>query len=187
MPVHAATGADGPDLLTTLRVAHPYVGLIHRLDREASGLLIVTLRPEANQPLQRQLETHAIVREYLAIVHGVMRADERRVDRPISPRSQGRSALRRKPGPDAQAAVSHFRVVRRLADTTLVEVRLETGRKHQIRVHAAAIGHPLLGDRRYGGPPAPRLCLHATRLRFAHPDDARAITVESPLPPELAA
>jgi RluA family pseudouridine synthase len=199
MAVHAASGVDGPDLFTEIRRGRDYVGLLHRLDREASGLICLSLRAEANAPLQRQLESHALCRVYLGICAGHLPDGERVIDRPVSARAGGRAALRRRPGPDAQPARSRFRTVRRLGGTgsaggasvqpaaTLVEVTLETGRKHQIRVHAAAIGHPLLGDRRYGGPPAPRLALHATRLVLEHPADGRRLELVSPLPPELQA
>ncbi len=185
---HAAQGSPGPDLLALARVGRPYVGLLHRLDREASGLLVLSKRPEANASLQRQLEQHSLERDYTAILAGRLAPGVHAVDRPISERSQGRAALRRKPAPDAQPAHSHFTVVRALGSrATLVEVRLETGRKHQIRVHAAAIGHAIFGDRRYGGPPAPRLCLHASRLRLRHPADDRALDLVAALPEALVA
>ncbi len=177
--VHAAQGS-GPDLLSELRATRSYVELVHRLDREASGLLLLTRRPEANAPLQRQLEAHAIQRVYLAIVAGRLAAD-RVIDRPIPERAQGRAALRRRPPPDALPARSRFHVLGPAgAQATRVEVTLETGRKHQIRVHAASIGHAILGDKRYGGRRAPRLMLDGGGLVFAHPRDGREIALASP-------
>lgn len=186
MPVHAAAGSSGPDLLTLARATRPYTGLLHRLDREASGLLLLSKDPAVNPALQRQLERHEVARTYLAILAGRVRFDERTVDRPIAERAQGRAALLRRPPPSAAPARSHFRMLRALGNrATLVEIHLETGRKHQIRVHAAAIHHPIVGDRRYGGPPESRLALHATRLQFIHPKDNRPLELEAPLPRAL--
>jgi RluA family pseudouridine synthase len=182
MPVHAAGDLDVPDLLTILRRDHPYVGLLHRLDREASGLVLVTLRPEANAKLQRQLEAHEIERVYAALLAGELPDGERIIDRAIPERSLGRAAVRRPPPPGSQPARSRFVTIKRLGGKTLVDVTLETGRKHQIRVHAASIGHPIIGDRRYGTGEGPRLMLHARRLRFRHPSDDREILVDSPAP-----
>jgi RluA family pseudouridine synthase len=188
--VHAAEGAGGVDLFSELRAGRPGLALLHRLDREASGLVLLSKRPEASAPLQAQLEAHAVERTYLAVCAGRL-AGERRVDRAIPDRAQGRAALSRPPPPGARPARSWFRPLEALRGATLVEVRLETGRKHQIRVHAASIGHPLLGDRRYAGAgvadAAPRLALHAARLAFTHPGDGRRMVLEAPLPPDLAA
>lgn len=185
LAAHAAQGSPGPDLLTLARVGRPYVGLLHRLDREASGLLLLSKRPEANAPLQRQLEQHSLERDYTAILAGRLAPGVHVVNRPISERSQGRAALRRRPPPDAQPARSHFTVVRGLgARATLVRgPAWRPAGEHQIRVHAAALGHAILGDRRYVGPPAPRLCLHASRLRLRHPADDRALDLAAALLP----
>jgi RluA family pseudouridine synthase len=185
LAVHAATGTPGPDLLTLLRRGRPYLGLLHRLDREASGLVLLTTRPEANAPLQAELERHAIARVYTALLAGRLGGD-RTVDRPVPERAQGRAALRRRPPPDAQPARSHFHVLGATPRGSQVEVTPETGRKHQIRVHAASLGHAIFGDRRYGGPPAERLMLHATRLSFRHPADGRPLALMAPLPEALA-
>jgi RluA family pseudouridine synthase len=191
LAVHAAQGVTGDDLLTLLRAKHPDVTLLHRLDREASGLLIATIRKDANPALQKDLEAHRVERTYTALVAGRLALregqDEIVLDRPVSERARGRDALRRKPPPDALPARSRVRPVRALPHATLVEVRLDTGRKHQIRVHLAGIQHPIVGDRRYGGPAAPRLALHAGALAFAHPHDRRRIELTAPLPADLAA
>jgi 23S rRNA pseudouridine1911/1915/1917 synthase len=191
LAVHAAQGVIGDDLLTLLRSKHPEVTLLHRLDREASGLIIATIRADANPPLQRDLEAHRVERRYTAVVAGQLALrpgqDEIILDRPVSERARGRDALRRKPLPDALPARSRVLPVQALPDATVVEVRLDTGRKHQIRVHLAGIRHPIIGDRRYGGPPAPRMALHAGALAFAHPGDRRRIELTAPLPADLAA
>jgi RluA family pseudouridine synthase len=188
LAAHAASGVEGPDLAALVRRHAATASLLHRLDREASGLVLFGKRREANQVLQRQLESHAIERLYLAIAAGHLSRPEGVIDRAIPERSLGRAALRRKPPPGALPARSHVRVVRLLdSGNSLVEVRLETGRKHQIRVHLASIGHPLLGDRRYGGPPAPRLALHAHRISFTHPQTGAPLRLDAPLPADLQA
>jgi 23S rRNA pseudouridine1911/1915/1917 synthase len=183
---HAAQGAGETDLMTLAGARWPGVTALHRLDREASGLMLLCKRDEARAPLQAQLERHGIERVYVAIMAGRLAA-ACTVDRAVPERAQGRGALRRPPPRDAKPARTVFTPVRVLRGATLVEARLETGRKHQIRVHAASIGHALLGDRRYGGPEASRLALHAVQLSFTHPRDGRSMRIEAPLPPDLRA
>ncbi len=182
LAAHPAQGVEGEDLQEIVRRHAPGAALLHRLDREASGLVLLSKQREANAPLQAQLEKHEIERVYLAVLAGALKDGERVVDRPVPERAQGRRAVRGRPPPGALPARSTFTTVERLGPgkpATLVEVRLETGRKHQIRVHAASIGHAILGDRRYGGPEAPRLMLHATRLAFAHPEGGRRLVIEA--------
>jgi RluA family pseudouridine synthase len=186
LAVHPAQGVSGPDLQALARAHAPTAALLHRLDREASGLVLFALRREATAPLQAQLERHQVERTYLARLAGRLPDGERIVDRPVPERAQGRAALRGKPPPGSLPARSRFRTLRVDPSGTLVEVRLETGRKHQIRVHAASIGHAIMGDRRYGGPAAPRLMLHAARLAFAHPKDGRRVELEAPLPEDFS-
>jgi RluA family pseudouridine synthase len=189
LAVHAAQGVAGLDLQALVRAHAPSAMLLHRLDREASGLVLFAKRREASARLQPLFERHEIERSYLAVLAGALAPGQRVVDRPVPERAQGRSAVRGRPPPGALPARSQFTTLRPLdGGATLVEVRLETGRKHQIRVHAAAIGHPILGDRRYGGPAAARLMLHAARLAFAHPADGHPLEVRSlsPFPPEPA-
>jgi RluA family pseudouridine synthase len=180
MAAHPAQGVEGETLQEAVARRWPGATLLHRLDREASGLVVVAKAPDA--ALQQMLERHELGREYLAVLGGRFEG-ERVVERPIEPRSYGRAALQRKPSPDAQPARSVFAALQHGAQRTLVKVLLSTGRKPQIRIHAAWMGHPIAGDRRYGGAPAPRLALHAARLVI--PD--RGIDVASPLPAELAA
>ena len=159
-------------------------GIVHRIDRDTSGLLIVAKNDAAHVALARQLEDHSLSRTYEAIVVGGLREDSGTVDAPIArhPRERKRMAV----VSGGKRAVTHWRVVERFSGHTWVECALETGRTHQIRVHMAHIGRPLLGDTVYGSKkPAPGLagqCLHAARLRFVHPSTGVAMEVEAPLP-----
>ena len=183
----------GPSLLSLLPRG---LFLVHRLDAEASGLLLCARTATAAATLQRALERGAITREYLAIVAGRL-PESGRIELRIGPRacSGPMSALRQcypVGSPHGQPATTLFRVADRrgagAAEQTLLLVRLLSGRTHQIRVHLAALGSPILGDLAYGepGPPAPRLMLHAARLRFPHPRTGRPCEILSPPPPELA-
>jgi RluA family pseudouridine synthase len=151
---------------------------VHRLDRSVSGLLLFARDREARDHLKAQFEGHELGREYVAIVQGMPKGQSGAIRKPLASRSGGRADL---------PAVTHWKVLRRGRLCTLVEVRLETGRKHQIRQHFAAIGHPLLGDREYNGPERDgfdrrRIALHALRLHFKHPDNDRLISIEDPMP-----
>jgi 23S rRNA pseudouridine1911/1915/1917 synthase len=159
-------------------------GIVHRIDRDTSGLLIVAKNDAAHLALARQLEDHSLCRTYEAIVVGGFREEEGTVDAPIArhPRERKRMAV----VPTGKRAVTHWRVVERFAGYTWVECQLETGRTHQIRVHMAHIGRPLLGDTVYGSKkPYPGLvgqCLHAARLRFVHPATGVPMELTAPLP-----
>ncbi len=158
----------------------------NRLDKGTSGLLAVALDAHAQQLLQRQLHTDAFVREYLAICRGRLPAREGTIDLPIG---QG-DGVRREIRPDGRKAVTHYRVEQEGSACTLVRLRLETGRTHQIRVHLAALGCPIAGDYVYGEADARlqgRFALHACTLRFEHPLTGKTIRAESSLPPELRA
>jgi 23S rRNA pseudouridine955/2504/2580 synthase len=183
MAVHASRDVD-TDLFTLVREGRPYAALLHRLDREASGLLLLSKSRDVNAALQRELEAHRIDRAYTALVAGRL-IEPVTASRPIAVRGLGRGAVRRPPPHDAKPAKSHFAPVRRVGPHTLVEVMLETGRKHQIRFHAATLGHPIVGDRRFGGPDAARLALHAHRLAFRHPMTERRLTLEAELPADF--
>ncbi|HKD55783.1 MAG TPA: 23S rRNA pseudouridine(1911/1915/1917) synthase RluD [Steroidobacteraceae bacterium] len=176
----------------------PRAGLVHRLDKDTSGLLVVARTVEAHSGLVAALAAREITREYLAIVTGVMTGGGS-VDEPIGRHRTQRTRMAVRA--DGRAAVTHYRVVRRFRAHTLVRVTLETGRTHQIRVHLAHIGFPLVGDPLYGGRrriPAgvspelrtalqsfPRQALHASRLKLAHPVSARELEWEAPLPADL--
>lgn len=168
-------------------------GIVHRLDRDTSGLLLVARTPRAFHVLTEALREHTVQRTYLALVHGHPE-DRGLVDAPIgrSVRQPERMAVRA----DGRPARSAFEVLGRFEHpraAALLRVELETGRTHQIRVHLAAIGHPVVGDRRYGRAEdeqvfgAPRQWLHAAELRFSHPVDQQPVACSSPLPADLAA
>ena len=194
MVVHPAAGHSSGTLVNALLyhcgkslsgingVLRP--GIVHRIDRDTSGLLIVAKNDAAHVALARQLEDHSLSRTYEAIVVGGLREDSGTVDAPIArhPRERKRMAV----VSGGKRAVTHWRVVERFSGHTWVECALETGRTHQIRVHMAHIGRPLLGDTVYGSKkPVPGLvgqCLHAARLRFAHPSTGVDMEVEAPLP-----
>ena len=159
-------------------------GIVHRIDRDTSGLVIAAKNDRAHLALAEQLRDHSLFREYEAVCRGGFREDSGTVDAPIgrSPRDRKKMAVLREGGRDA---VTHWTVLERLGQYTHVSCRLETGRTHQIRVHMAYTGHPLLGDEIYGGRPFPGLsgqCLHARRLTFTHPAAGEQMTVECPLP-----
>jgi 23S rRNA pseudouridine1911/1915/1917 synthase len=180
-----------PELATVGEPARP--GIVHRLDRDTSGLLVVARTPRAYEQLVDALAARGVDREYLALVGGI--PDSRRgvVDAPIGRSAQRRTRMAvRDRGRPARTA---FEVVETWSDSgvALVECRLETGRTHQIRVHLAAIGHPVVGDDAYGGRARAgtievgRPFLHATHLGFPHPAGTGPVSFDEPLPPELDA
>ncbi|MBK5287784.1 MAG: RluA family pseudouridine synthase [Acidimicrobiia bacterium] len=160
-------------------------GIVHRLDRDTSGLLVVARTPAAYEALVRDLSAHDVERRYTAVVHGIPSSTRGTVDAPIgrSARWPTRMAVRAG-GRDAR---THYEVVDVFDDVARLVVELETGRTHQIRVHLAAIDHPVLGDSVYGNTDVrlSRPFLHAARLAFTHPRTGEALVFESPLPPEL--
>jgi 23S rRNA pseudouridine1911/1915/1917 synthase len=160
-------------------------GIVHRIDRDTSGLVIAAKNDLAHQALAGQLQDHSLYREYEAVCVGNLRQDSGTVDAPIGrhPVDRKKMAVARTGG---RPAVTHWTVLERFSGYTHIQCRLETGRTHQIRVHMASIGHPLLGDTVYGAKkPYPGLagqCLHARRLSFVHPRSGARVTVECPLP-----
>lgn len=162
---------------------------MHRLDRETSGLVLVALDPAVRAPLSDAMAAHRIARTYVAIVNKVDQVPAR-VELRIAKDSGDTRRRRTLPTADlaGEAAVTHVRLLASTAKRSALLLSLETGRTHQIRVHLAAIGCPIVGDTLYGGPAdAPRLLLHAARLRLKHPTNPRTLTVESPLPAEMTA
>ena len=164
-------------------------GIVHRIDRDTSGLIIAAKNDAAHLALSAQLKDHFLSRTYECLVTGNMKQDSGTVDAPI-----GRSSADRKKMavvPTGRRAVTHWEVVARYPGVTHLRCRLETGRTHQIRVHMAYIGHPILGDTVYGAKkPVPGLtgqCLHATGLRFIHPRTGEPVELHCPLPPEFTA
>jgi 23S rRNA pseudouridine1911/1915/1917 synthase len=163
-------------------------GIVHRLDRDTSGLLIVSRSEEAHRLLQSALGRRLIEREYLALVQGLPPARSGTIDAPIGrdPRVRTRMAIG---GVSPREARTHFTLEEALDGASLLRLRLETGRTHQIRVHLRAIGHPVSGDPEYGTQGLfglERQFLHATRLAFDHPLRAERVEVLSPLPADLA-
>ena len=160
-------------------------GIVHRIDRDTSGLVIAAKNDAAHLALAAQLQDHTLARTYQAVAAGGFREDGGTVDAPIARHRLDRKkmAVDRQNG---RAAVTHWSVLERFPGCAHLECRLETGRTHQIRVHMASLGHPLLGDTVYGAKkPYPGLagqCLHASRLRFLHPSSGAAVELECPLP-----
>lgn len=160
-------------------------GIVHRIDRDTTGSLIVCKNDQAHRAVAAQLKEHSLNRSYRAIVHGVLDAEEGVIDAPIGrdERNRKKMAVNRKNGKEA---VTHYRVLKRFREYTYMECRLETGRTHQIRVHMNAIGHPLLGDEVYGARKTPfhlqGQTLHAHKLGFIHPKSGDYVEVEAPLP-----
>ena len=159
-------------------------GIVHRLDRDTSGLLVVALDEEAYQGLREAMRRRTVERTYVALVAGEPAMPTGTVDAPIG-RDPGRPT-RMRIDPEGRPARTHYRVESRFDGATLLEVRLETGRTHQIRVHLASIGHPVIGDRVYGrGAGSPRVFLHASAIGFDHPVTGERIAVQSPSPEDL--
>ena len=160
-------------------------GIVHRIDRDTSGLIIAAKNDRAHLALAEQLQDHSLARVYEAVAVGSFREDSGTVDAPIGRHPVDRKKMAVEPR-NGRPAVTHWRVLARYSGCTHVECRLETGRTHQIRVHLASIGHPLLGDTVYGSKkPYPGLagqCLHARRLIFRHPRTGERVELECPLP-----
>lgn len=202
--VHPAAGHQDGTLLNAL-LHHapelakvPRAGIVHRLDKDTTGLMVVAKTLEAQTDLVIQLQNRSVVREYECVVVGVMTAGGK-VDQPIARHGINRQKMAVVAG--GKQAISHYRVISRFRAHTHVKVRLETGRTHQIRVHMSHIHYPLVGDQTYGGrlriPPGasaellemlrgfPRQALHARRLELEHPDDNRPMRWAAPLPSDM--
>lgn len=162
-------------------------GIVHRIDRDTSGLIIAAKNDAAHLALSAQLKDHSLSRTYECLVTGSMKQDSGTVDAPIdrAPGDRKKMAV----VPAGRRAVTHWEVIARYSGVTHLRCRLETGRTHQIRVHMAYIGHPILGDTVYGAKkPVPGLtgqCLHATGLRFVHPRTGQVVELHCPLPEEF--
>ena len=213
MTVHPAPGATEGTLVNALLhhcrdlsgvngALRP--GIVHRLDKDTSGLLLVAKRDAAHRTLAASLQAHQIERHYIALVWGVVRGEDERIEAPIGRHSKNRKKMA--VVADGRAAATNFKVVKHCPFTTLVECQLETGRTHQIRVHLAHIGHPVFGDPVYGGRDQARgirpeyrrqanwmlslikrQALHAKKLRFAHPTTGETMEFTAPLPEDLQA
>jgi 23S rRNA pseudouridine1911/1915/1917 synthase len=192
-------------------------GIVHRLDKDTSGLIVVAKNDRAHAALGEMFSSRQIKKTYIVLVQGAVEKEKGTVNASVGRDPLRRTRMTARPGGDARTAVSHYQVTQRIASRfgkfTLLRVRIETGRTHQIRVHMASIGHPVVGDTLYGAsgqltdqvasqvaqskaarrktPPQRftlgRNFLHAARLEFAHPSSGKLIELEAPLPPELAA
>ena len=202
--VHPGAGNPDGTLADGVRARWPAVqdlprsGIVHRLDKDTSGLMVVALSHRGHKGLTEQLRSHEVARRYLAVAEGCL-VSGRTIDAPIGrhPMHRTRQALR----DDGRDAITHLRIYRRYRAHTALDVQLETGRTHQIRVHLSALGYPLVGDRRYGArgrlPVAPtpelialiqgfpRQALHALELTFTHPGSGELLAFEAPLPDDL--
>lgn len=200
MVVHAGAGVHSGTLVNAL--LHRFgslsgvggelrPGIVHRLDRFTSGVLLVAKNDAAHHNLAAQFSGREVEKVYLALVHGDLKQETGRIERPIARDPVRRTRMTARLA-DGRAAWSEYRVVRRFGRFTLLEVRIGTGRTHQIRVHLSSIGHPVVGDTLYGAPakiegmpPLGRYFLHAHRIRFHQPSSGEEITLVSPLAAEL--
>lgn len=196
MVVHPAAGNEDGTLVNALLyhcgdslsgingVIRP--GIVHRIDKDTSGLLIVAKNDAAHRSLAEQIKAHSFTREYQAVVYGRIREDGT-VNAPIARHPQERKRMAVIQSPSAREAVTHYFVVRHFSGFTQLRLRLETGRTHQIRVHMAYIGHPVAGDPVYGPKkviaPLGGQCLHAGLIGFVHPRTGEYMEFEAPLPP----
>src|SRR3569833_3609810 len=204
--VHPAAGnLDGPLVNALLHhcggslsgiggVARP--GIVHRIDKDTSGLLVVAKTDVAHEGLAKQFAAHSIDRRYLAIVNGVPRATGGTVDAALARSANNRKKITIVENGRGKRAITHWKRLNALRDAALVECRLETGRTHQVRVHMASIGHPLLGDPVYGRAGKTngkllkelgfhRQALHAAELGFVHPVTKNRLSFSSPMPPDM--
>ena len=195
MVVHPAPGNETGTLVNallyrfgTLSEANgPRPGIVHRIDRFTSGLLVIAKNDAAHEALSRQFAAHTAHREYVCLVHGNLKEDSGTVDAPIGRHKTDRKRMA--VVENGRNAVTHWRVLERFGAETLLDVALETGRTHQIRVHMAYIKHPILGDEVYGSP-APKLglngqALHGYRLTFTHPKTGELLSFTAPIPEDF--
>jgi 23S rRNA pseudouridine1911/1915/1917 synthase len=206
MVVHPAAGNPDGTLVNALLhhcggslsgiggVARP--GIVHRIDKDTSGLLVAAKTDRAHEGLAKQFAAHSIDRRYMAIVAGLPRAATGTIDANLARSDANRKKVAVVGEGRGKRAVTHWRLEQALRDSALVECRLETGRTHQVRVHMASIGHPLLGDPVYGrSRPGTRdvlkrlgferQALHAARLGFIHPVDSRTLSFDSRMPDDM--
>jgi 23S rRNA pseudouridine1911/1915/1917 synthase len=192
--VNALLHHCGPSLSGIGGVARP--GIVHRIDKDTSGLLVVAKTDVAHEGLAKQFAAHSIDRGYLAVVSGVPKTAKGTVDAPLARSAANRKKIAIVEGTRGKRAVTHWKRLQNLRDAALVECRLETGRTHQVRVHMASIGHPLVGDPVYGRTGKThgkllkelgfqRQALHAAELGFTHPVTKRRLSFQSPMPSDM--
>lgn len=200
MVVHPAPGHTDDTLVNALVALYPELqqeegqrpGIVHRLDRDTSGLLVVARNTRTQTALIEQMKQHEVVKRYLALVEGIVKLEKGSIDAPIGrdPRNRQQMTIT---VTDSRQARTHFWVLKRFHRHTLLRLQLETGRTHQIRVHLQAIGHPVVGDPVYGAKNGrerialQRQFLHAQQLEFVHPTTGVKLSFEAPLPPDLQA
>lgn len=199
MVVHPAAGHYDDTLVNALLARYPELrkfegemrpGIVHRLDKDTSGLLIVAKNLRTQAAMVEQMQRHQVEKRYLALVEGLVSLDQGSIDAPIGrdPRHRQQMTITAQEGREAR---THFRVQHRYTHHTLLLLQLETGRTHQIRVHLKAIGHPIVGDPVYGSRnsqlqlPLQRQFLHAYQLKFTHPTTGKALEFTAPLPDDL--
>lgn len=196
MVVHPAHGNLNHTLVNALLYHFPAVGqqgdpvrpgIVHRLDKDTSGVMVVAKNERAHAYLARQFKSHTIERIYHTLVRGVVQHDEGICEEPVGRAFLNRKKVVVKPS-GGKDAITRFRVIRRFHQASLVEVRPQTGRTHQIRVHMAYLGHPVIGDSLYGvkGWGMERQALHALALGFRHPETRKNLYFETPLPADMA-
>lgn len=196
MVVHAGAGVHSGTLVNALLHRFQQLssaggelrpGIVHRIDKQTSGVLLIARDDASHRDLAAQFASRRVEKTYLALVCGSVKNETGRIDKPIARDPVSRVKMTARLG-KGRAAWSEFRVAKRFAGFTLLEVKIGTGRTHQIRVHLSSIGHPVAGDRLYGAPADPRherFFLHAWRIRFESPAAHEPVTVEAPLPAEL--
>jgi 23S rRNA pseudouridine1911/1915/1917 synthase len=195
MVVHAGAGRHSGTLVNAL--VHRFgklssvggdlrPGIVHRLDRLTSGVILVAKTDAAHRHLAAQFSSRNVEKIYLALVHGRFDTDRGKITKPITRDPIRRVRMTAKSASGRQA-ITEYKVLRLFGSYSYLEVKIGTGRTHQIRVHLASIGHPVAGDKLYGAPPAPlaRFFLHAHRITFTSPTTGALITITAPLPPEL--
>ena len=186
--VHAGAGQSSGTLVN--RLVHRFAslsqlggelrpGIVHRLDKDTSGVLLVARTDAAHRALAAQFAGRSVEKTYLALVHGRVKAESGRITKPIARDPVRRTRMTARLG-SGREALTEYRVRQRFEKLTLLEVRIGTGRTHQIRVHLASIGHPVAGDRLYGAPAARRMFLHAWRIGFESPATGARVAVEAP-------
>ncbi len=193
LTVHAGAGSHSGTLVN--RLVHHFAslsqvggemrpGIVHRIDRGTSGVLLVARTDAAHRALAAQFAGRTVEKTYLALVEGHVKQESGRITKPITRDPVRRTRMTARLG-HGREALTEYRVLRRFEKFTYLEVRIGTGRTHQIRAHLASLGHPVAGDRAYGAHAAERVFLHAWRITFTSPASEARVTVEAPLPDEL--